>query len=71
MEQITTETHIDQMLAEYPSLSKVFIELGLPCLVCGEPFWGTVNQLCAQHGKDAAILVKLLNEEINESNEKT
>ena len=69
MERISKETHIDQILAEYPSLSKTFIEFGVPCLVCGEPFWGTVEALASQHGVNITELVKKLNHDIKEINE--
>ena len=36
--EITKDTLVEDVLRGYPSLSKVFIELGLPCLVCGEAF---------------------------------
>jgi hybrid cluster-associated redox disulfide protein len=70
MEEVTAETHIDQILTENPRLTRVFVELGLPCLVCGEPFWGTVRELCDRHGVNAAELVKQLNERTKEIDEK-
>ena len=71
MDEITQDTHIDRILANYPSLSKTFIEFGLPCLVCGEPFWGTVKELGNQHRVDVTKLVKQLNKKIGETNAKT
>lgn len=65
------KTHIDEILAKYPSLSKVFIEFGMPCLVCGEPFWGTVEELASQHNANADRLVDKLNEQREEINAKT
>jgi hypothetical protein len=69
MERINKEAHIDQILAKYPSLSKTFIEFGVPCLVCGEPFWGTVEELANQHGVNIVELVERLNHDIEEINE--
>lgn len=71
MERIDAQTHIDQILSVYPSLSRVFVECGLPCLVCGEPFWGTVEQLGNQHDADINQLINKLNEEIAKIDEKT
>jgi hypothetical protein len=71
MERINKEAHIDQILAKYPSLSKTFIEFGVPCLVCGEPFWGTVEQLANQHGVDIRKLIDRLNKDIEEIDENT
>lgn len=62
MDEITEKTIIDELLAEYPVLSKTFIQFGLPCLVCGEPFWGTIEELAEQHDADVKELVNKLNE---------
>ncbi len=70
MGEITEKTHIDQLLAEYPSLAKTFIQFKLPCLVCGEPFWGTIEELARQHGVDAKELVNKLNDKRREINAK-
>ncbi|UCG29161.1 MAG: DUF1858 domain-containing protein [candidate division WOR-3 bacterium] len=71
MKKITADTHIDQILSRYPTLSRVFIEYGLPCLVCGEPFWGTVEQLGKQYDMNVCKLIEKLNEEKGKSDEKT
>jgi hypothetical protein len=61
MDRITAQTQIDDLLAKYPSLSKKFIELGLPCLVCGEPFWGTIEEMAQQHNVEVPKVVNVLN----------
>ncbi|MGB7055207.1 MAG: hypothetical protein WBE28_07790 [bacterium] len=66
MKRITAQSHIDEILAKYPSLSKTFIELGLPCLVCGKPFWGTIEELARQHDSKVPILVNVLNDKRRE-----
>jgi hybrid cluster-associated redox disulfide protein len=65
--KITSDTRVEDVLAEYPALTKVFIEFGLPCLVCGEACWGTVADLA--HGRD--IDVKALLKTLNEKKQKT
>lgn len=60
--EITKDTPVEDVLRGYPSLSKVFIELGLPCLVCGEAFWGTIDELARQNNVDINKIVKELNE---------
>ncbi|KPK64785.1 hypothetical protein AMJ83_00960 [candidate division WOR_3 bacterium SM23_42] len=70
MDRITKEMHIEQILTKYPSLSKTFIEFGLPCLVCGEPFWGTVDELGQQHGINTEKLVEKLNQKRQEIDDK-
>ena len=71
MDSITAQTHIDQLLAKYPSLSRTFIQFGLPCLVCGEPYWGTIEELARQHDVDLGELVNVLNENKREIDAKT
>lgn len=71
MARIDGDTHVDQILAKYPALSKVFIELGLPCLVCGEAFWGTITELCSRHSVNVEKLLERLNESRAKIDEKT
>ena len=71
MEKIDSSTHVDQLLSKYPALSQTFIEFGLPCLVCGEPFWGTIAELASRHQVNTDELVKKLNEVRIEIYEKT
>ncbi len=68
---ITAQTHVDQILAEYPALAKTFIEFGLPCMVCGQPFWGTIENLASQHNIDGKALVEVLNENKRQIDDKT
>jgi hybrid cluster-associated redox disulfide protein len=60
--EITRETSIEDVLESYPGLSKVFVELGLLCLVCGEAFWGTVEEIAKQHNMDVDKLIEKLNQ---------
>lgn len=59
--RITKDTLIEDILRADPGLARVFIREGLPCLVCGESFWGTIEELARQHGKDAETIVHALN----------
>ncbi|OPX18489.1 hypothetical protein BXT86_00825 [candidate division WOR-3 bacterium 4484_100] len=68
--EITENTLIEDVLNGYPALTKVFIEFGLPCLVCGEPFWGTVEELAREHKVDVTELLKKLNKAKKEMDEK-
>ena len=70
MKRLRKETSVEELLAEYPSLSRTFIEHGLPCQVCGEPFWGTLEELGNQHGKDVNKLIEKLSEAIEDIDEK-
>jgi len=43
--EITEDTTIEELLEAFPAANGYLIEHGLPCVVCGEPFWGTVGEL--------------------------
>ncbi len=61
--QITIEDLVDR----YPGSVKFLIGKGLPCLVCGEPTWGTLEELAKEKGwSDAAIdaLVEEMNDKL-------
>ena len=68
--EITENTLIEDVLNGHPALTRVFIEFGLPCLVCGEPFWGTVEELAREHKVDVSALLKGLNSAKKEMDEK-
>jgi len=57
---IDGDTRIEELLEQYPVLAGVFVRLGLPCFVCGEPAWGTVGDLCKQHGRDLLEVLSVL-----------
>jgi hybrid cluster-associated redox disulfide protein len=59
--EITKDTKIEELLNDDPALSKIFIELGLPCLVCGEAFWGTIEELAHQNNVAVDKVIRELN----------
>lgn len=59
---ISKETRIEEILNNSPEKVKVFVQMGVPCLVCGESFWGTVEELCKRYNVDVDLLLKKLND---------
>ncbi len=59
---ITGETTIEDLLKAYPDTVGFLIDRGLPCVVCGEPFWGTLADLARQKGWDEEGISRLVNE---------
>jgi hypothetical protein len=57
---IDGDTRIEELLEQYPVLAGVFVRHGLPCFVCGEPAWGTIGDLCKQHGHDLSEVLSVL-----------
>jgi hypothetical protein len=47
-------------LVQLPGATTLLIRRGLPCLVCGEPAWGTLEELAKGEGMDEAAIDELL-----------
>ncbi len=58
------DSSVEDLLERFPFLTRVFVRFNLPCLVCGEPFWGTIRELAEKHGTDLEALVDALNREL-------
>ena len=41
---------IEDLVRDYPATVRHLIHTGLPCLVCGEPTWGTLEHLALDKG---------------------
>lgn len=47
---IRADQHVEDLIESHPALVGFLIEKGLPCLVCGEAFWGTLAELARSRG---------------------
>ncbi|MFZ5979307.1 MAG: DUF1858 domain-containing protein [Candidatus Zixiibacteriota bacterium] len=43
---------IEDLVRTYPQAVRFLIENHLPCVVCGEPFWGSLEELARQEDWD-------------------
>jgi hybrid cluster-associated redox disulfide protein len=68
---IRKDSLVEDVLKGHPHLTRVFIQQGIPCLVCGESFWGTIEELARQYGKDVDTLVDELNKQDQSQNDAT
>jgi hypothetical protein len=62
---IQADIKIDDLIRHYPGAVGFLIKKGLPCVVCGEPFWGTLADLARQKGfneEEISALVTEFNE---------
>jgi hypothetical protein len=50
------------VLAKYPEVNTFFLERRILCMVCGEPFWGTIGELLEQKGFDEGGQDKIMND---------
>jgi hypothetical protein len=66
MVKVDGDTSVEELLEHNPALSRVFIRFKVPCLVCGEPFWGTVRELADKHDVDLQDLLDALNDELRD-----
>jgi hypothetical protein len=42
---------VEDLLERHPDANRILIHSGVPCLVCGEPFWGTLEEVIRGSGK--------------------
>jgi len=42
--KLTEESTIEELVTRFPQTVNVFIKHGIPCIVCGEPLWGTIKE---------------------------
>ncbi|HVP06560.1 MAG TPA: hypothetical protein VMS71_01870 [Candidatus Acidoferrum sp.] len=59
---ITGEMTIEDLLKAYPDTVGFLLERGLPCVVCGEPVWGTLADLARQKGWDEVGIRRLVSD---------
>ncbi len=68
--RITPDITVEELLEHFPEANGYLIEHGLPCLVCGEPFWGTLRDLALRNGvEDVDELVRGLVEFLDADSE--
>lgn len=51
---------IEDLIRTYPQAVRFLIDNQLPCVVCGEPFWGTLEELARQEGWDSERIENLV-----------
>jgi hybrid cluster-associated redox disulfide protein len=61
MAVITKDTNIGDILDMDQTTAPFFLEMGMHCLGCPSARGETLEQACAVHGVDPAVLVEKLN----------
>lgn len=62
---ITEEILISELIEQFPPSVRILSELGVKCIACGEPIWGTLGEACMEKGFSEAEtnqILELLNE---------
>ena len=62
MEAVRRSITIEDLARDYPSAVRFMIEKGLPCIICGEPVWGTFEEVARKSGKTEAEIDVLIEE---------
>ncbi|GAB4575276.1 MAG: hypothetical protein Kow0077_26000 [Anaerolineae bacterium] len=59
--EITLDVTVDELVAAYPDAVGFLADHHVVCIVCGEPYWGTLGELMASKGiEDPAALLEEL-----------
>jgi hypothetical protein len=59
---ISGSLQVEELLERFPAATRVLLQHNIPCLVCGEPVWGTLGQLLEGHGKGPAETAAIIDE---------
>jgi hypothetical protein len=51
--RITGDTLIEEIVEKAPALIRPLREYGIVCVRCGEPIWGTIEQVARDKGIDS------------------
>ncbi len=62
MSGISRRISIEDLVATYPGAVTLLVRHGLPCLVCGEPVWGTFEEVARNNGKTDEEIEQLVAE---------
>ncbi|MCK4721298.1 DUF1858 domain-containing protein [bacterium] len=61
-EKITTDSNVEEFVEKHPKAVGWLVQHGIICVVCGEPFWGTLGDLMEKKNiKNPEKLLKNLN----------
>ncbi len=53
---------VEEIIEKYPKANGFFLERRIMCMVCGEPFWGTLAELLGQKGYGAEEIETIVGE---------
>lgn len=61
---------VEDVVAKHPKTVRVFMAHNFPCLVCGEPVWGTIGENAVRYGltpQQQNVLIQALNEAVDKT----
>lgn len=60
--------YIEDLVKDHPEVISPLAELGVVCIACGEPVWGTLEELVKSKELNIKIIVKKINQIIEDKN---
>lgn len=64
---VSKDMTIEELVEKYPQTIKPLNEMGVKCIVCGEPVWGTIEENARSKGiNDLDGIILKLNEAIQD-----
>ncbi len=71
MIEIDPKITIEDLVEKYPAAVKFLSKRGIVCIVCGEPAWGTLEEMARKKGvEDVEKLAVELSDFLNEAEQK-
>lgn len=70
MRRVDPKITIEELVEVIPTAPKILREFGLVCIQCGEPVWGTLEELAQEKGiQDLQPILEALEETTKEKEE--
>ena len=60
--------YIEDLVKEHPEVISPLAELGVVCIACGEPVWGTLEELVNSKELNIKSIVEKINQIIEDRN---
>ena len=57
---VDKETQVEELVEAHPEVAGWMTRRGMRCVVCGEPFWGTLEELASDSNLDEKDFEKFL-----------
>ncbi|MDP8228248.1 MAG: hypothetical protein P9M15_02205 [Candidatus Electryoneaceae bacterium] len=64
---ITSDMYVEDIAEKYPSAVRILTELGVICIQCGAPVWGTLEESIERTGLDVKQVIAKLNQAMEQT----
>lgn len=63
--EIEKTMSVEEVLEKYPDAARAFIKHKIRYIRCGEPFWGTIEELAKEYGAPTDVVIADINRIVN------